>query len=75
MGFDTMGSTTPIIPILIKDPQRAVAMSKRLLQEGIFVQAIRPPTVPMDTARLRLTVTATHTQDDLLRLLNALKVL
>jgi glycine C-acetyltransferase len=75
MGFDTMNSTTPIIPILIKDSPQAVAMSKRLLEQGIFVQAIRPPTVPMGTARLRLTVMATHTQDDLDRLLNVLRVL
>ena len=75
MGFDPMNSSTPIIPILVKDPLKAVAMSKRLLQQGIFAQAIRPPTVPMATARLRLTVTATHTQEDLDRLLNALRVL
>jgi len=73
MGFDTMKSTTPIIPILVKDSLQSVAMSKRLLEQGIFVQAIRPPTVPLGTARLRLTVTATHTQDDLNCLLNALR--
>jgi 8-amino-7-oxononanoate synthase len=75
MGFDTMYSSTPIIPVLVKDPLRAVEMSQRLLRQDIFVQAIRPPTVPTGTARLRLTVTAAHTQDDLERLLNALKVL
>jgi 8-amino-7-oxononanoate synthase len=75
MGFDTMNSSTPIIPILVKDSLQAVAMSKRLLEQDIFVQAIRPPTVPMGTARLRLTVTATHTQDDLNQLLNALKIM
>ncbi len=75
MGFDWMNSSTPIIPILVKDSRQAVAMSKRLLERDIFVQAIRPPTVPMGTARLRLTVTATHTQDDLDRLLNALRIL
>jgi len=73
MGFDTMNSTTPIIPLLVKDPAQAVALSKRLLEQGIFVQAIRPPTVPKGTARLRLTVTATHTKEDLDQLLNALK--
>jgi 8-amino-7-oxononanoate synthase len=74
-GFDTMNSSTPIIPILVKDPLKAVAMSKLLLEQGIFVQAIRPPTVPMGTARLRLTVMATHTQEDLDHLLNALRTL
>jgi 8-amino-7-oxononanoate synthase len=75
MGFCTMASSTPIIPILVKDPLEAVAMSKRLLQQGIFVQAIRPPTVPLGTSRLRLTVIATHTQEDLEQLLNALRAL
>jgi 8-amino-7-oxononanoate synthase len=75
MGFDTMNSSTPIIPILIKDPLQAKAMSRRLLEQGIFVQAIRPPTVPTGKARLRLTVMAPHTQDDLDQLLNAVKVL
>ena len=74
-GFDTMNSTTPIIPVLVKDPQRAVSISKQLLQENIFVQAIRPPTVPMGTSRLRLTVTAAHSREDLDRLLDALRKL
>jgi 7-keto-8-aminopelargonate synthetase-like enzyme len=75
MGFDTMNSSTPIIPILAKDSLQANAMSQRLLEQGIFVQAIRPPTVPMGTARLRLTVIATHTPEDLDQLLNALRTL
>ncbi|HLD69367.1 MAG TPA: aminotransferase class I/II-fold pyridoxal phosphate-dependent enzyme, partial [Candidatus Omnitrophota bacterium] len=65
MGFDTLESQTPIIPILVKDPNRAVEFSRKLFESGIFVQAIRPPTVPMNTARLRLTVMATHQQNDL----------
>jgi 8-amino-7-oxononanoate synthase len=73
MGFDTMNSSTPIIPILVKDPVRARAFSEHLLKQGIFVQAIRPPTVPVNTARLRLTVTAAHTRGDLDKLLNALR--
>jgi len=75
LGFDTMNSSTAIIPILVKDSLQAIAMSKRLLQQGIFVQAIRPPTVPMGMARLRLTVMATHTQEDLDQLLNAIRLL
>lgn len=70
-----MNSTTPIIPILVKDPARAVAASRKLLDQGIFVQAIRPPTVPEGTSRLRLTVTAGHTRLDLDRLLEALRKL
>jgi len=75
MGFDTMNSTTPIIPLLVKDPGRAVAFSQHLLKQGIFVQAIRPPTVPVNTARLRLTVTAAHTRRDLDQLLQALRTI
>jgi 8-amino-7-oxononanoate synthase len=75
MGFDTMDSSTPIIPILVKEPSRASAMSRQLLEKGIFVQAIRPPTVPVGSARLRLTVTALHTREDLDQLLNAFRIL
>ena len=75
IGFETMRSTTPIIPILVKDSSQAVDMSRRLLELGILVQAIRPPTVPVGTARLRLTVMATHTREELDRLINALRTL
>jgi 8-amino-7-oxononanoate synthase len=75
MGFDTMHSTTPIIPIVVKDPVKAVELSRHLLKHGIFVQAIRPPTVPANTARLRIAVTAAHTRGDLDKLLNALRTI
>jgi 8-amino-7-oxononanoate synthase len=74
-GFDTMASSTPIIPVLLKDSSQAVEASRRLLEQGIFVQAIRPPTVPPGTARLRLTVTAAHTRADLDRLISVLKTI
>lgn len=64
-GLDTMDSQTPIIPILIKDPHLAVKFSGQLFARGIFVQAIRPPTVPVNASRLRVTVMATHTRQDL----------
>lgn len=72
-GFDTLQSTTPIIPVILKDAARAVAASKKLLEQGIFVQAIRPPTVPANTARLRVTVMATHTKEDLDRFLKSIE--
>jgi len=56
---------TQIIPILIGDSKKAVDISRKLLDEGVFVQAIRPPTVPKGTARLRITIMATHTKKDL----------
>lgn len=73
LGFDTMNSASPIIPILVKDSQTALEFSQRLLEEGIFVSAIRPPTVPVNTSRLRLTVMATHTREDLDYLLGRMK--
>ena len=66
-GLDTLSSSTHIIPILIGDAERTVEISKQLLnEEGIFIQAIRPPTVAKGTARLRLTVSSEHRKDKLL---------
>lgn len=65
IGFDTMWSETPIIPLLTKEPKLTMEFSRLLFKEGIFVQGIRPPTVPEGTSRLRITVMASHTQDDL----------
>ncbi len=56
---------TPIIPLLIGDADKTLRFSTRLLEEGIFVQGIRPPTVPVGTSRLRCTVMATHTEDQI----------
>jgi 8-amino-7-oxononanoate synthase len=65
-GFDLMGSETPIIPILVGEAKKAVAMSRSLLEKGgIYVPAIRPPTVPAGQARLRLTVSAAHERVEL----------
>ena len=65
LGFDTMDSQTPIIPILLGRCDLAVEFSRWLFERSIWVSAIRPPTVPPKTARLRLTVTAAHTREDL----------
>ncbi len=64
-GFNTLESETPIIPLMIGESDTAVAISKFLFEHGLFIQAIRPPTVPQGTARLRLTVMATHTTDEI----------
>ncbi|MFQ5585740.1 MAG: 8-amino-7-oxononanoate synthase [Thermodesulfobacteriota bacterium] len=64
-GLNTMTSESQIIPLLIGDPEKTVAVSDSLLAEGLYVQAIRPPTVPAGTSRLRITVMATHSFDDL----------
>lgn len=75
IGFNHLQSQTPIIPIVVGESALAVEFSRRLLEEGIFVSAIRPPTVPAGTARLRLTVMATHTREDLDYVLEKLKVI
>lgn len=64
-GFNTLGSETQIIPILIGDPRRCLDMSVRLLEEGIFIQAIRPPTVPLGTSRLRVTLSSEHSMEEI----------
>ncbi len=72
-GFDTLASSTPIIPVMVGDACRAKDISCKLLLRGIFAAAIRPPTVPVATARLRITVTAAHTDADIARCVEALK--
>lgn len=64
-SLNTMQSETQIIPVLIGEADKAVHISKNLLDKGIFVQAIRPPTVPEGTSRLRITLMANHSLDDL----------
>ncbi len=65
-GFNVPKETgTPIIPMIIGDTQKALTFSKELLNEGIYIPAIRPPTVPNGTSRLRITLTSSHTQADL----------
>ena len=66
-GLNTLRSQSQIIPILIGDNQRAVAISNTLRERGIIASAIRPPTVPEGTARLRLSVTLAHSMADLQR--------
>lgn len=59
-GFDTMGSETQIVPIFVGPAEATMEFSKVLLEQGIFVQGIRPPTVPSGSCRLRCTIMATH---------------
>jgi len=67
-----MPSDTAIQPLLIGDNHVALALSKGLRERGIWVAAIRPPTVPQGTARLRITLSAAHSADDVARLVEAL---
>ena len=73
MGLTLMDSPTPIQPILIGSEAETLAWSQALEAQGILVTAIRPPTVPKGTARLRITFSASHTQSQLERLLTALQ--
>ncbi|MFJ3261341.1 8-amino-7-oxononanoate synthase [Pseudomonas sp. NPDC086581] len=72
IGLSLMDSPTPIQPILIGGSAQAMALSAELRQRGILVGAIRPPTVPAGTARLRVTLSASHTEAQVDRLLLAL---
>jgi glycine C-acetyltransferase len=65
IGFDVGSEPSHILPVLIGDAVRTMRLSDRLLADGIFVQGIRPPTVPAGTARLRMTVMSTHTSAEL----------
>jgi Aminotransferase class I and II len=64
-GFDTRGSRTQIVPLVVGDAETAMEMCGRALAGGVFAQAIRPPTVPPMTSRLRLAVMASHSFEEL----------
>lgn len=72
MGIDVMPSKTAIQPVMVGDPATALAASQALEERGCLVTAIRPPTVPQGTSRLRVTLTAAHTVDDVNRLVTAI---
>jgi 8-amino-7-oxononanoate synthase len=68
-----LDSPTPIQPVLIGDNAETVAVARALWEEGLWVPAIRPPTVPTGTARLRISLTAAHSLTDVVRLAAALR--
>lgn len=65
MGLDTGNSTTQIIPVILGESSNALQVSRGLFDAGFFVSAIRPPTVPPGSARLRISLQANHTQTQL----------
>ena len=64
-GFEVAGSTTQIVPLVIGDAKHAMRISELAIERGVFAQAIRPPTVPEGTSRLRLAVMASHSRAEL----------
>jgi len=75
LRLNIISSESPIIPIVIGDAKRAMDVSRHLFEKGIMIPAIRPPTVPGKSSRLRITIVSTHTKDDLDKLLNALETI
>ncbi len=66
-GLPLAQSETQIVPVIVGDPELAVQLSELALERGVFAQAIRPPTVPEGTSRLRLATMATHRSSELVR--------
>lgn len=71
LGFDTGGSTTQIIPVILGTNDDAIAAKEFLMARGMYVPAIRPPTVPEGTARLRLSLRADLSEQDILSITQA----
>jgi glycine C-acetyltransferase len=73
LGFDTMGSETPITPVYCGDEAKAVQMEKMLWEEGVYALSICYPTVPRGKARIRTMPSAAHTEEDLAFALEAFR--
>ncbi len=71
LGYTLLPSETQILPVVLGSPQHATSTAEALLAEGVFAPAIRPPAVPPDTSRLRLTVMATHTEAEIQQAIGA----
>jgi 8-amino-7-oxononanoate synthase len=72
LGFDICGSESQIIPLLIGDPATTLAIADDLIEKGIFVLGIRPPTVPDGSSRLRISLMSSHADDHIETLLGAI---
>jgi 8-amino-7-oxononanoate synthase len=71
-GWKVPDGDSPIVPVIVGDNAAALRWHERLLQADMFVPAIRPPTVPEGTARLRISLSALHTREQLERLVSQL---
>ena len=73
LGLEASRSQSQIVPIVVGEAHTASRFAGRLRRKGLLVPAIRPPSVPQGSARLRVSLTAGHTEDDVLRLVSALQ--
>jgi 8-amino-7-oxononanoate synthase len=73
LGFDLSRVVAPIFPVVLGTEERALAASRALRARGFFVRAIRPPTVPRGTSRLRVALGAAHTEAQVDAFLGALQ--
>ncbi len=73
LGFDTGNSSSPVIPVMIRDTEKVLRMNRRLLDEGVYASPVVHPGVPLKKERIRLGVMATHTQEQLQRALDILE--
>jgi glycine C-acetyltransferase/8-amino-7-oxononanoate synthase len=73
LGFSLSPSVSPIMPILVGNAETALSFSEHLFAEGVYAPAIRPPTVPDATSRIRVTVTSEHTPSHIDRALTAFR--
>ncbi len=73
LGLEVIPGDSPIIPVLIGSESNAVALSEHMLEHKIMVGAIRPPTVPTGSSRIRMTLTAAHTQDHVAQIVDAFR--
>jgi 8-amino-7-oxononanoate synthase len=71
-GVDTGASSTQIVPVIVGEAEQALALSEALAADGMLASAIRPPTVPPGTSRLRIALQATHDPQDVDRLADLL---
>lgn len=74
LGIDASGES-PILPVIVGGDEAVMAWTRHLLERGVYVQGVRPPTVPEGTARLRIAVSAAHSESDVAQLLEALRPL
>ena len=72
-GIPLQDSDTPIQPIILGDEEKTISVANHLMKKGFYVRPIRPPTVPPGTSRIRLTITSSHSHDDIFRLIEAIK--